>query len=148
MPPPVIANRRIDPIVDHRNHSRAVPQKRPPPRHTIQHTIQPQLRRRRGRRFPQPFDHAPRAPERQGGQVGHAGAVAEVVAPAAGGQRRLGARQVREGGFVEGQVVEGLLVQAGEGVELGRVWERGVVEEGRDILGGGGIEGCGLEGRT
>ena len=107
---PIISYRRIDTIVHHRNHARRVPQERPPPRHRVQDTIQPQFRRRGCRRSVQPFNQTPRASGRQGRQVCHAGAVAEVVGPAARGEGGAGAGQVGEGRFVEREVVQGFLV--------------------------------------
>lgn len=144
MPAPIMPNRRINPTIHHRNHAGRVPQKRAPPRNAVQHAIQPQLRRRPRRALPQPLHHAPRAPQSQRREIRDAGAVAEIVGPAARGQGGARAGQVGEGGFFEGEVVEGLGVEAREGVELGGVREGGGGEEGGDVLGGCRVEG--LEG--
>lgn len=145
MPAAIMPNRRINPIIHHGDHTRRVAQKRAPPRHAVEHAVQPQLRRRPRGALPQTLHHPPRAPQRQRRQVRDPRAVAEVVRPAARGQGGARARQVGERGFFEREVVEGLCVEAGEGVQLGGVGEGGAGEEGGHVLGGGRVEG--LEGR-
>jgi hypothetical protein len=106
------ANSTIGTIINQRNHARAVTQKGSPPRDRVQNTVQAQPRRHAGGILLQPLAEPPRASYGEGGEVADARAVAEVVGPAAAGEGGVVDRRA----VLEGEVVEGVLVEAGEGV--------------------------------
>ena len=116
MPPAIIANRAVHQVIHERDDAGAVAQERPPPRHAVQHAVQPQLGRRVGGTAVQAFGEAPCAAEGERAQVGDAGAVAEVVGPAARGEGRLRAGEGGERRVFEREVVERVRVEVGERV--------------------------------
>lgn len=79
MLPPRVSERRVDAVVDHGHHARRVAQERSSPGDGVQHRVQAQLGRRRGRRPVQSLDQTPCSSDGQGREVCRAGSVAEVV---------------------------------------------------------------------
>lgn len=115
MLPAQISNVRVDAVVHDGDDARRVAQERAPSCDCVQCRVQPQLGRLTGA-APETLLQAPCATYRQGGEVCDSSAVAEVVCEAARGEDGLPAGQVGDGGFLEGDILEGVLVEAGERV--------------------------------
>lgn len=115
MLPAQISNVRVDTVVHDRDDASRIAQEWTPSRDCVQRRVQPQLGRLAGA-APEALLQAPCATYRQGGEVCDSSAVAEVVCEAARGEDGLAAGQVGDGGFLEGDVLEGVLAEAGEGV--------------------------------
>ena len=81
------ANGAVGAVVDQRDDARAVAQEGTPPRHRVEDAVEAQPRRHAGWVLLQALAEPPGAADGQRGQVADARAVAEVVGPAAAGQR-------------------------------------------------------------
>lgn len=105
-------NRAVGAVIYQRDDARAVTQEWASARDGVEDAVEAQPRRHGGWVLLQTLRQAPCATDGQGRQVADASAVAEVVGPATAGEGRM----VNRGGFLEGQVVERILVEAGERV--------------------------------
>ena len=106
------ANGAVGAVVDQRDDARAVAQEGTPPRHRVEDAVEAQPRRHAGWVLLQALAEPPGAADGQRGQVADARAVAEVVGPAAAGQRRVVDRRA----VLEREVVERVLVEPREGM--------------------------------
>lgn len=115
MLPTQISNVRVDAVVHDGDDASRVAQEWAPPCDRVQCRVQPQLGRLASA-APETLLQPPCTTYRQGGEVCDAGPVAKIVCEAARGEDGLPAGQVGDCGFLEGDVLEGVLVEAGEGV--------------------------------
>lgn len=122
---PRVAQTGVKPVVDHRDHTSRVTKERSTPRNGVESTVEADLRRSGDGRLLQSLRQTPGTTESQTSKVGRSRSIAEVVGPTAGGQYRARSGCLVERGVFERDVVEGILVQAGEGMELGRVGKIG-----------------------
>lgn len=115
MLPAQISNVRVDAVVHDGDDASRVAEEWAPSCDCVQCGVEPKFGRLAGA-APEAFLQAPCATYRQGGEVCDTSAVAEIVCEAARGEDGLAAGQVGDCGFLEGDVLEGVLVEAGERV--------------------------------
>lgn len=119
--PARVANGRVETVINHRDDTGRVAEERTTAGNRVKNTVQPNLGWCGGWCLVQSFCETPRASESQRSQICGASTVAKVVGPAARRQDGSGAGEFIESRVFEGEVVEGVLVQAGQGVQLGGI---------------------------
>lgn len=142
MLPPKVPDGRVDQVVCDGHRSRRVTEEGSSPGDGVQHAVQAQLGCLSGAAT-ESFLETPRSSERETGEVGHTGAVAEIVCESTARQDGLRAGEVGEDAIFEGEVFELVLVQAGQRMQFRGVGEGAGTEEGLHALALAGIESRG-----
>lgn len=116
-----VSETRVETVVYHSNHAGGVAKEGSSPRYRVQDAVQPNLGRRSHGRLLESFSHTPCTSEGQRGEIGRAGTVTQVVGPSTRRENGSRAGEFVEAGVFKRNVVEGILVQAREGMELGGI---------------------------